>query len=226
MAGWNHGVYRALASSFLLLAVTNCGDKSSNGGNGSLSDPDVFEAKARASFKPIIVGINDGLSRLLAALAGGPADGVVITPFQGGTNAVIAVDWDGNGSREGSINGGLVGDVSTGALVTINSITGDDPTLIGGGNLTATETSPGVIVLDNISGNGEKDPPGEGNIAEVAVAEGAVSIDAAAGVPSGFVDIEVTGENESLDVSITFTPDGQGGFRIHFTGPGIDFTIP
>ena len=225
MAGWSHGVYRAITGSALLLTVLAC-EESSNEGNQSISDPEVLEAKARTAFAPIIAGINDGLARLLTALNGGAADGVVITPTAGGADAVIAVDFDGNGSREGSINGGLVGDVSTGAQVTIASVTGDDASLLAGGSLIATETSPGVILLDNMAGSGETDPDGSDNAADVAVTDGAVTLDAASGVPTGFVDFSVSGEGESLDITVTFSSDGIGGFIIHFTGPGVDFTIP
>ena len=225
MAGCSHAVYRAITGSCLLLAVWGC-DESSDEGNPSLSDPEVFEAKARESFAPMIVGINDGLARLITAINGGAADGVVIIPTAGGADAVIAVDFDGNGSREGSINGSLVGDISTGAQVTIEGVTGDDESLLAGGSLTATETSPGVILLDDMVGTGETDPPGSGNSAEVDVTDGAITLDAATGIPTGFIDLSVTGEESTLDVSISFADDGAGGFTIHFTGPGLDFTIP
>ena len=217
---------KAVTGTFVLLALWTCSSDSSNGGNNSISDPEVLESKARTKFVPIVDGINDGLARLFAALAGGPADGVVVTPTAGGADAVIAVDFDGDGSREGSIAGGLVGDVSTGAAVTIASVTGNDPTLDVGGSLIATETSPGVILLDNIAGSGETDPSGSGNAASVDVTDGTVTLDAAAGVPTGFVDLAISGEDETLDISVTFASDGVGVFTAHFTGPGVDFTIP
>jgi hypothetical protein len=225
MTRQTRGAYRAIAGTALLLALLSC-EESSGNGNQSLSDPEVFEAKAKASFVPIVSGISDGLARLLSALAGGPVDGVVITPTAGGADAVILVDFDGNGSREGSINGGLVGDVSSGALVTIGSVTGDEPSLTGGGSLTATETSPGVILLDDMVGSGGTDPDGSGNASEVDITDGAIALDATTGIPNGFLEFDISGEGESLSVSVTFQPDLQGGFIIHFTGPGLDFTIP
>jgi hypothetical protein len=223
MSRWSR--VRGPLSGVLVLVALGCEDDPS-GGNQNIANAEVFEAKAKESFVPIIDGINDGLARLLVALGGGPADGVVITPFTGGANAQIQVDFDGNGSREGAINGGLVGDVSTGAAVTINSVTGDDETMTASGGLTATETSPGVILLDNMAGSGDTDPPGSQNAAEVEITDGAVTLDIVAGVPNGFIDLEVTGEGETLSIAITFTPDGLGGFIVHFSGDGLDFTIP
>jgi hypothetical protein len=218
---------RAASSTSLVFALSTCSsDESGGGGNNSISDPDVFETTVRRTFVPMLAGIGNGLQRLLTALDGGAADGVVIVPVAGGAQATVSLDLDGNGSRESSINGSLIGDISTGAQVTLAAIATAEPSLGGSGSLTATETSPGVIVLDNMTGDGGADPNGSRNAADVAVTDGTVSLDLAAGTPDGFVDLEVTGEESTLGIHVTFEPNGSGGFLIRFTGNGLNFTIP
>jgi hypothetical protein len=218
---------RAASSTALVFTLATCGDDESGGrGNESISDPEVFETTVRRTFVPMLAGIGDGLERLLTALDGGAADGVVIVPNAGGADATISLDLDGNGSRESSINGSLAGDIGTGAQVTLAAIATAEPSLGGSGSLTATETSPGVIVLDNIGGEGGADPNGSGNAADVAVTDGTVSLDLGAGIPDGFLDFVVTGEGSSLGLHVTFEPDGAGGFLVRFIGSGLNFTIP
>src|SRR5262245_57496705 len=115
------------ATAAVLLTVSGCGDDSGNEGSQNLSDPEAFEPAAKQDMLPIVAGIGNGLQRLFVALAGGPADGVTITPTQTGGLATIQVDFDGNGSREGAINGSFAGDISSGATISITSVTGDDP---------------------------------------------------------------------------------------------------
>ena len=227
MAPWSRIASRAASGTTLVFALTTCGsDESSSGGNQSISDPEVFEQTVRRAFLPMVAGIGDGLERLLTALDGGPADGVVIVPNAGGADATISLDLDGNGSRESSVNGSLAGDVGTGAQVTIAAISTDEPSLGGSGSLTATESTPGVIVLDNIAGSGGADPEGHRNAADVTVTDGTVSVDVAAGQPDGFLDLEISGEERHLGIHVTFEPNGAGGWRIRFTGNGMNFTIP
>ena len=226
MTRWSRIAGGALGGTTMVLALATCSSESTGGDNQSISDPAVFEAKMRSDFLPMVAGIADGLERLLIAADGGAADGVVIIPNATGADATISVDLDGNGSREGSINGSISGDIQTGAPVTIAAISGQEPTLTGSGTLTATETAPGVILLDNLAGAGFGDPDGSQNAADVTVTDGAVSLDVAAGTPDGFVDFDVTGEGKTLDVHVSFEPNGAGGFLIHFTGNGFDFTIP
>lgn len=112
----------AVAGTCALLTLATCGKNAADSGNQSISDPAVFESTARQGFLPMVAGISDGVGRLLTALGGGLADGVVIIPNSNGADATISVDFDGNGSREGTIGGSLVGDIASGAQVTVAAI--------------------------------------------------------------------------------------------------------
>lgn len=215
----------AFAFSMLALTASECNTDPA-GGNGSISDPAVFEAAARESFLPLMAGVSDGLARLLDVIGGGTPDGVTVTPIAGGANATVVMDLDGNGSREASINGSLVGDVATGAFVTVANISTGEPSTLGSGGMSVVETAPGIIQLDNIGGSGETDPAGGMNASQVGIVDGSVSIDLVTGTTTGFMETQITGEEQLLYVTITFEPTGSGGFRIRFNGSGIDFTIP
>lgn len=218
----------AVGGGLLLFAGLTCSSGTSEGGgNHSLSNPQEFESRAKASLAPMVLGVVDGLERLLIATSGGPADGVVIVPNANGATATISMDLDGNASREVTVNGTLTGDIATGAVVSIDAIAStSEPTVTGGGGLTVTETAPGVVLLDDLHGSGFSDPEGSMNAADVAVTDGTVSVDATTGVPNGFIDLDIYGEGRSLLISVTFEPDGGGGFVLHVTGGGLDFTIP
>ncbi|HUL68622.1 MAG TPA: hypothetical protein VLT17_00105 [Gemmatimonadales bacterium] len=226
MTRWSRIAGGAVSSTSLVATLATCTSEPSSGGNASISDPAVFEAEVRSSFLPMVAGISDGLARLVTALGGGVADGVVVVPNAGGADATISLDLDGDGSRESSINGSLDGDVATGAQVTVAAIATAEPTLAGNGTLLATETSPGMIVLDNIGGSGGSDPSGHRNAADVAVTDGTVTLDVVGGTPDGFLDLDISGEQQTLGVHVSFESDGHGGYLVHFTGNGLDFTIP
>jgi hypothetical protein len=222
-------VGRVLWGMTAVLALATCKGDTTGGGdeeNHSISDPDVLETTMREDFVPLIAGIADGLERLLIAAAGGQADGVVIVPNGSGATATISMDFDGNGSREASINGTLTGDIQTGALVSIAAIAGQEPSLGGTGSLTATETSPGIVLLDHLEGTGGADPPGSMNSADVTVTDGTVAVDLVGGVLDGFVEFEVVGQGETLGVELSFEPNGAGGYVVRISGNGFDFTIP
>ena len=220
-------VIGAVAGMALLFTVHACGnDTTDEAGSENISDPVTFEAVMRHSFLPLVMGVADGLGRVLVAIDGGPADGVVITPTATGFDATVSIDFDGDGSREGSISGYFIGAIAVGAQLFISSIETQEPSLRAGGSMSVEETSPGMVVLDNIAGNGSADPPEAGNAAQVVVTAGAVTLYPASGIVVGFVDCVISGEGNSLPVTIAFEPDGRGGFAVRFTGPGLDFTLP
>lgn len=226
MTRWIRVAGGAVSSTSLVLTLATCGSEASGVGNRSISDPAVFETTIRRTFPPMVAGISDGLERLLTALGGGPSDGVVIIPNATGADATVSLDLDGDGSRESSINGSLTGDVATGAQVTIAAIATQEPSLSGNGAVLVTETSPGMIVLDNFAGSGGADPNGSLNAADVSVTDGTVALDVATGTPDGFVDLDVSGERTTLGIHVSFEPDGAGGYRVRITGSGLNFTIP
>jgi hypothetical protein len=219
-------VIGAVTGMTLLVMVDACKDDPTEAGSGNISDPATFEAEMRQRFFPIVLGVLDGLERVLVAIDGGPADGVVITPTANGVDAMVSIDFDGNGSREGSISSAFIGVIDVGAQLSVTSIETQEPSFAAGGSMSVVQTSPGIVLLDDVGGSGSADPPGSGNAAEVAVSDGAITVDIVSGVASGFVDFVVSGEGNSLSVTAAFEPDGQGGFRVRFTGPGFDFTVP
>lgn len=198
------------------------------GGNESLSDPDVFETEMRAKFLPAALGIIDGFERLLVALNGGAQDGVTLVPNgTGGLDVGLTVDLDGNGSKESVINGGSTGSVGTGASVGVTDImVPATPSLTASSSATLTQTSPTSIVMDNMSGSLSVDEPGSMNASTTTIVSGSVGLDLASGNPSGQVVASISGEGETLGLTMAFEADGTGGWRVRFTGPGFDFTIP
>ncbi len=194
---------------------------------GDLSDPAVFEAAMRQTFLAGAQGVIDAVGRVVVAVGGGAADGVVLTPIANGVAAAVSVDFNGDGTRESTINASLTGDINVAAQLTIASISAPQvPSLSASGGTAVTQTSPGVILADGLFGSGSADPPGSGNAADVAISDGSISLDLVTGNPSGFVDFSISGEGGSLSATATFVPDGVGGFAVVFSGPGIDFTIP
>jgi len=219
------GVFAVLVG---LAGLSSCGGDNSSSNSApvsaDLSDPQAFEAAVRRTFLPGTGGVLDAVDRVLAALNGGPLDGVVIAP----PNITISVDLNGDGSRESTINAQLT-DTDLGmspTLSVLSIVVPQVPSLVADGAATVTQTAPGTIVFDNISGFGTADPPGDGNFAEVFFNGGSVSLDLVTGNPSGGLDVSIIGDGGFLDVSISFEPDGQGGFRVRFVGSGFNFTVP
>jgi len=210
-----------------LVAFAACGDEEvmggGGGGGGNISDPAGLEDAVRASFIPAAIGLIDGFERLITAINGGGSDGVSILPDgAGGFDASIQVDLDGNGSRESTVSGGF-----TDPLLTIDGVTDPDlPSASVSTSARVTQVSPVAVLLDQMSGTLSADPPGSGNAADVAITNGALSIDLSTGIPSGFVDCVISGEGETLIVETAFQTDGAGGFEVRFTGDGFDFTVP
>jgi len=192
--------------------------------SADLSDPRAFEAAVRRTFLPGTGGVLDAVDRVLAALNGGPLDGVVIAP----PNITISVDLNGDGSRESTINALLTDtDLTMSPTLSVPSIVVPQvPSLVANGSTTVTQTAPGTILFDNMNGFGTADPPGDGNFAEVFFSGGSVSLDLVTGNPSGGLDISILGDGGFLDVSISFESDGQGGFRVRFVGSSFNFTVP
>ncbi|MFQ5529838.1 MAG: hypothetical protein ACE5FP_05750, partial [Gemmatimonadota bacterium] len=156
------------------------------GGGGNISDPTVFETEMRQFFRPAALGVFNGLERLLVALNGGAQDGVTVVPNQsGGVDVSIAVDLDGDGSRESTINGGSAGSIQTGAAVSVTGVTDPGlPSLAVGVDTRVTQTSPTTVLVDQMTGGMGADPPGSGNAADASIVAGAVNLDLVTGNPS------------------------------------------
>ena len=218
--------------SALILGLGGAGgcasDTTGNGDVINITDPAVLEAFLRGWFMPASAGASDGLNRLLVAVNSGSLDGVVIVPT--GPNSVqaeLSVDFDGNGSRESTIFGGMNGDIGTGAVISITGIDEPDtPSLEVAASTDVVETSPVTLLFDNMQGTLSADPPGSGNAAQVAVTDGAFSLDLVSGTPSGFFDVTVSGEGNVVGLSLSFESDGAGGWRLRVTGNGVNFTVP
>ena len=199
----------------------------SGGGNNSLSNPTVLEDFMRARGPEIIEGLIDGVDRVLVVREGGTADGVTVTPVTGGVRVMVALDLTGDGSRESSLTATIIGDFSLGATVTINEIVDPSiPSLNTGVVATATETGPTSLSFSGFSGSVSQDEPGSMNASDVDFTGGTLAIERSTGTPDGPVTCDITGELQTINLTVTFQTDGQGGWQVRVTGPGIDFTVP
>jgi hypothetical protein len=193
----------------------------------NITNPAVLEASMEDWFAPTVEGVIDGLTRLLAATSGGPANGVVITPtgansFQG----QVSVDLDGNGSRESTVQGHVSGDIGSGAAISITGLTqAGTPGLSLSASLTLTETSPVTVLLDNLQASLSVERS-TGNLAQATATDGSLMLDVASGTPTGFVQVRVSEEGRELPLSLNFESSGAGGWRVVVTGTGVNFTLP
>jgi hypothetical protein len=217
-----------------VLFFTGCSSDDPVGGNGggggeennSLSNPTVLETYMRTKGANVILGSIDGLQRLFVAASGGPADGVVLVPIAGGTQAIVSVDFSGDGNRESTVTGNITGDIQTGASLAITSISDPEfPSLAAAVSSTITETGPTDVVVDRFSGSVSTDEPGSGNAAETTFTGGVVAVELATGTPNGEITCDISGEGETIGITTAFEPDGQGSWRVRVTGEGIDFTV-
>lgn len=196
-------------------------------GTGNLSDPATLEAVLRQTFLPGALGVIDGFERVITAVTGGTADGVTIIPTGNGATATIEIDFDGDGSREGMVNADFFGDITVGAQASVSSIqTPTVPSLTAAGAAQLQQTTPGSVFVTSIVGTGSADPAGDAPPATVSLLGGQVNVDLVTSVPDGFVNFSVFAEGNELFLTSFFESDGQGGFRVRFTGDGLDFTIP
>lgn len=215
----------------LSVSLVACSDDDTtsggNGGNQSFSNPQVFESFLRARGPAITDGIIDGLDRIVTALDGGTADGVTVTPVVGGDQVVAALDLTGDGTRESSFTATVSGSLASGATVQINQILDPSiPSLNAGVAATVTESAPTLLQVTNFSGTASQDEPGNMNASDVLYTGGTVSLDRTTGNLDGTIDCDISGEEQTLSLTTTFEPDGQGGFRVRVTGTGVDFTVP
>jgi hypothetical protein len=211
-------------------STTGSGDDggSSGGLPNNIVNPVVFERFLEDVGVPAAEGLIDGLNRLIAAIGGGPADGVTIIPSGGNSVSVqLAADLDGDGSRESTIFGAATGDLFTGATVSITSVAVPAiPSLTATASAGAEVMSATTVGLDNITGTTSMDEPGSQNAADAVTTAGSLEVDLVAATVSGFLDCLISGEGQQLVVRLAFEGDGAGGWPIRVTGAGVDFTVP
>jgi hypothetical protein len=210
-----------------LLGLSSCKDSGTDTQiSGDLADPEVFEAAVRQTMLDGADGVLDAVQRLVEATAGGTPDGVLITPNATGADVSLSIDFNGDGTRESTVNFSITGTIQTGASVFIASMDVPQvPSLVGGGGATLIESSPGYILAQSAYANVSADPAGSGNAVDVSVG-GDFSLDLVTGIPGGFATAQVSTDESTLFVSVSFEPDGSGGFRIRFTSSDFDFTVP
>jgi hypothetical protein len=224
MSRWTIGAALALAT---LVGLGSCKDSGTDTPiSGDLSDPEVFEAAVRQTFLDGAEGVLDAVERLMVATGGGAQDGVVITPSQTGADVALSIDFNGDGTRESTINFSIVGAIEFGAEVFIASMQVPQvPSLVGSGGASLRESSPGVVLVESAYASVFVDPSGSANAVDV-YASGDFSVDLVTGMPSGFGTAQIETEESFLFVSVGFESDGSGGFRIRFTSSDFDFTVP
>ena len=95
--------FAGLVAVLTLGLAAGCDDSTGSDGGG-----DEGPAELRAAMEDAFAsapGFIDGFERLLAAVMGGPADGVAIVPAGNLVNLSVQVDTDGNESRETTVTG-------------------------------------------------------------------------------------------------------------------------
>jgi hypothetical protein len=159
----------------------------------------------------------DGLNRLLAAANGIPVEGVLLDPDGNTVDAILALDFDGDGVRETNVVGGVVFpnaqmSFDTGATVEIREISGSN--VDGTASATARTIGGGAVSL-NGSGefNGKSGPTVEVEFGATVVPE-VNSVVGSADITAG--DFQATGFWED---------NGLGGTQIRFVGDDFEFTI-
>ncbi len=201
----------------LPLSVTACDDDTATGnGNGALT-ADVVESFLNQNISKADAWF-DGLSRLLLAVGGGPADGVTVSLDGTVATATVDIDLDGDGTRESSVGGTLTFntadlDLANGATLSITDI--DSPGF--SGSMTAN-------VMD--LGSGSIEAIGNANFPltggpTVDVPEFGLSVTPVVGFVFGFADVEVGG----LSMEILFEDDGLGGWQMRVIGSDFEFVV-
>jgi hypothetical protein len=210
-----------------LLGLNSCKDSGTDTQiSGDLADPEVFEAAARQTMLDGTEGVLDAVQRLIEATTGGNPDGVLIIPNATGADVSLSIDFNGDGTRESTVNFSITGTIQTGASVFIASVDVPQvPSLVGGGGAILFESSPGYIVVQSAYVDVSADPAGSANAVDVSVS-GDFGMDLVSGMPDGFGTAQITTEESYLLVSVSFESDGSGGFRIRFTSSDFDFTVP
>lgn len=211
-------------SAAMALAVVAGGCSSSTGDDGDGGDAEDFAIQFGEAFTNNLAGFAESLERLLAAAAGNPQDGVTFNPTANGATGSVAVDVNGDGSLETSVNGTLtyldpgVG-LAGGAVLVINGITGGAPQTASG-TATIVPLGPASIAITN--GSFETHTDTRGN--DLYLDDVNLTVDA-----SG-AQIHATGTAEfefnDLVGTLTFL-NPASGYAIQVSGPGFDtFTIP
>lgn len=193
-----------------------CHEDETTGTNGIT--PDVIESFLQQRVDERSDAFFDGLSRLLTAVAGGPADGVTITPNANVINATVDIDLDGDGTRESTVGGGLTFasteyDLTEGATLSISNI--DSPGFSGSLSASATEVGTGTIQV----AGGANFPITDGPTVDVP--SFGVTVVPFANFVQGFAEVEVGG----LSMDVFFEEDGLGGWQMRVVGEDFDFTV-
>jgi hypothetical protein len=210
---------RALA--LALIGAGACSGETENNGG----DAEDFEIQLGEAITNNIAGFQQSLQRLVLAANGSGQTGVTLTPINGGFQAAVGVDVNGDGSLETTIAGTLIflnesAGLAGGANVAITGITGGAPQdAVGSGRATLVNSST-ITLTDGYllthTHTREND---------LEVEDANLTITMGLGLPSlsGTADFEFNG----LRGMLTFIPDATHGFRIQVSGNGFDtFTVP
>jgi len=198
------------------VALAGCPSDDSEQGSGGLQ-ADIATALTQAFAKA--PALMDGLDRLLVAAAGGPADGVTITPNSGGFTAVIGVDLDNDGSRETNINGDASGDFIQPTFVSFTGPAGTSE------SASATVSNLGTDLSVSTVG-GDFPSPSLG--IETIITGGDFFINLESGIVNGDIEIEVLNDADPVGATVHFEPDGVGGWHLRVTGrnDSFEFFVP
>jgi hypothetical protein len=216
-----------LAALLTLGLAAGCDDSTGSDGNGDEGPPELRAAMEDA-FESA-PGFIDGFERLLAAVMGGPADGVAIVPAGNLVNLSVQVDTDGNDSRETTVTGSALFssdeyDIDEGATV---SFSGPGGTLAGA-TAFAQRTAPTTATFSDIGGNfgvpTDQIPPDQ----QVILTGGTLTLDLLSGNPSGTVEFEYLSDVDPIFGTIEFESDGSGGWRMRVTemDGAFEFLVP
>ncbi len=219
----HRGITRRLltvASAGLVLVSLGCNNNNDNN-NGSADD---LHHQLEDSFGNV-AHFGEAFQRVLQTLQGNPQPGVNLNQTNTGVTGTVAVDVDGDGTRETTIDATLTYlnaqlCFTGGATFQLNSITGCAPTTATA-TATLTPTGPATIQLTNGSATFHTQTRGN----DLTVTGATLTIDASNNhlVITGTADFVFN----DLTGLATFEPDGQGSFKIQISGNGFTtFTVP
>jgi hypothetical protein len=186
-------------------------------------DPVVTQAYLQRNFTKI-PRITDAMGRVLLTLNGSPQNGVTFTPVTGGVQGTVAVDLDGNGSLETTVDARVILNnpslgIAGGAVLTVTAIHAAST----GGNASASLTLVGTSTVTLSNGVATLFPT-QGP-SQINVANANLTVTPTLNNPS------ITGSAAFASANTTgtafFENNGTGGFRIRVTSPDFaTFTVP
>lgn len=197
-----------------LLFLGACSGDSTSGTARTTPEDVVSFLEANASKAELLV---EAFTRLVTAIAGGPADGVTLTPSGSEVAATVELDLDGDGARETSVEGfarfaSPALSFAEGATLEITAI--DNPSTSGTADANVNSIGIGNFLFD---GSATFDAA---NGATVESPQFGFTVSIIEGAVFGYADFKVG----TIIATMVFEPDGAGGWQFRVEGEDFEST--